>query len=178
MIGARSKDREGQIAMSIIDETHDPARESWVVSARGHAEFPIQNLPFGVFSVVGASPRGGVAIGDKIFDLRAGLEAGLFSGEAAAAAEAAAGPTLNLLMALGKGPRVALRRRLSSLLSSGSSDGAKIEPLSSRLLHDAAAGLFLEPVVADLESGIQGRLDVAWVQEIELFLAVIGPDAR
>ena len=72
----------------MIDETHDPRRESWVASARGHAEFPIQNLPFGVFSLRGGAPRGGVAIGDKIFDLRAGLEAGLFSGDAATAAEA------------------------------------------------------------------------------------------
>jgi len=62
--------------MSVIDETHDPRRESWVVSARGHAEFPIQNLPFGVFSPPGEAPRGGVAIGDAIFDLPAGLEAG------------------------------------------------------------------------------------------------------
>jgi len=30
----------------MIDETHDVGRESWVASARGHAEFPIQNLPF------------------------------------------------------------------------------------------------------------------------------------
>jgi fumarylacetoacetase len=125
--------------MSILDETHDPMRESWVVSAQGHPDFPIQNLPFGVFSVTGSSPRGGVAIGDKIFDLRAGLEAGLFSGEAATAAEASAGATLNSLMALGKSPRVALRRRLSALLSADSSDRAKIEALSSRLLHDAAA---------------------------------------
>jgi hypothetical protein len=36
--------------MSLIDEIHDPRRASWVGSAQGHAEFPIQNLPFGVFS--------------------------------------------------------------------------------------------------------------------------------
>ena len=72
--------------MSVIDETHDPRRESWVASARGHAEFPIQNLPFGVFSPSGGAPRSGVAIGDAIFDLKAGLEAGLFTGEAARAA--------------------------------------------------------------------------------------------
>ena len=54
--------------MSVIDETHDPRRESWVASARGHAEFPIQNLPFGIFSPAGGSPRGGVAIGDAVFD--------------------------------------------------------------------------------------------------------------
>src|SRR5207248_685684 len=83
----------------------------WVVSARGHSEFPIQNLPFGVFSPAGGAPRGGVAIGDAIFDLAAGLEAGLFSGEAARGAEAAAGATLNPLMALGSGPRIAQRKR-------------------------------------------------------------------
>src|SRR5947199_314566 len=76
--------------MSVIDETHDARRESWVASARDHAEFPIQNLPLGVFSPAGGPPRGGVAIGDAIFDLPAGLEAGLFSGEAARGAEASA----------------------------------------------------------------------------------------
>ena len=55
--------------MSAIDETHDPRRQSWVASANGHSEFPIQNLPFGVFSPPGGPPRGGVAIGDMIFDL-------------------------------------------------------------------------------------------------------------
>src|ERR1700736_5323828 len=112
--------------MSVIDEPHDPRRESWVASARGHAEFPIQNLPFGVFSPSGGAPRGGVAIGDMIFDLPAGLEAGLFSGEAARAAEAAAGAALNPLMALGTGARVALRKRLSALLSADNPDRAKV----------------------------------------------------
>ena len=75
----------------MIDETHDRARQSWIASANGHAEFPLQNLPFGVFSPPGrnapdAAPRGGIAIGDMIFDLRAARSAGLFSGEAEAAA--------------------------------------------------------------------------------------------
>ena len=124
--------------MSTIDETHDPRRESWVASARGHAEFPIQNLPLGVFSPAGGPARGGVAIGNQIFDLRAGLEAGLFAGDAATAAEAAAGPILNPLMTLDKGARLALRRSLSALLSAGNPERAKIEPLASRLLHNAA----------------------------------------
>jgi fumarylacetoacetase len=124
--------------MSVIDETHDPRRESWVASARGHAEFPIQNLPLGVFSPPGRVQRGGVAIGDMILDVAAGLEAGLFSGEAATAAEAAAGPALNPLMALGKGPRLDLRKRLSALLAADSPDRSKIEPLAPRLLHNAA----------------------------------------
>src|ERR1700736_2149803 len=101
--------------MSVIDETHGPRRESWVTSARGHGEFPIQNLPFGVFSPAGGAPRGGAAIGDAIFDLKAGLEAGLFSGEAARGAEAAAGAALNPLMALGVRTRLALRKRISAM---------------------------------------------------------------
>src|SRR5712691_10200233 len=101
--------------LSMIDETHDRARRSWVASANGHAEFPLQNLPFGVFSPPGstapdAQPRGGIAIGDAIFDLRAAHEAGLFSGDAATAAQAAAGAGLNPLMALGPAPRRALRQ--------------------------------------------------------------------
>jgi fumarylacetoacetase len=124
--------------MNVIDETHDPRRESWVTSARGHAEFPIQNLPFGVFSPSGGAPRGGVAIGDQIFDLKAGLEAGLFTGDAARGAEAASGAALNPLMALGSGPRLALRKRLSALLSADNPERARIEALSARLLHNAA----------------------------------------
>src|ERR1051325_6640976 len=89
----------------MIDQTHDAARQSWVASANGHPEFPLQNLPFGVFSPPGsatpnAAPRGGVAIGDMILDMRVALDAGLFTGEAASAAEAAARGTLNPLSEL------------------------------------------------------------------------------
>src|SRR5881628_3103571 len=118
--------------MSVIDETHDARRESWVASARGHAEFPIQNLPLGVFSPAGGAPRGGVAIGDAIFDLKAGLDAGLFTAEAANAAEAAAGATLNPLMALGSASCLALRKRLSALLFADNPEQAKIEALAPR----------------------------------------------
>ncbi len=132
--------------MSLIDETHDPRRASWVASAQNHAEFPVQNLPFGVFSPAGGPPRGGVAIGDQILDLRAALEAGLFSGEAAHAAEAAAGATLNPLMACGKNARLALRRRLSALLSAdgpgpGKNRGDRRAAAAQRVrLHLAPAG--------------------------------------
>jgi fumarylacetoacetase len=125
--------------MATTDETHDPRRASWVASANGHAEFPIQNLPLGIFTPQeGATPRGGVAIGDKILDLEVGLAEGLFFGEARRAAEAAAGPTLNALMALGAGPRLALRRRLSALLATDGTERGKVEAAAGPLLHDAA----------------------------------------
>ena len=119
----------------MTDATHDPKRMSWVASANGHAEFPIQNLPFGVFSTHGGVPRGGVAIGDSILDIGAALEAGLFSGAARDAAEAAVGPVLNPLLALPANARTALRRRLSDILAADSD----VRGMASRLLHDAAA---------------------------------------
>jgi len=122
----------------MIDATHDNSRKSWVASANGHAEFPIQNLPLGVFRPMGQGRRGGVAIGDEIFDLDAALDAGLFAGDAAQAAEAAAGSILNPLMALRKGPRAALRRRLSEILDADAPDIARIKGLAPKLLHRAA----------------------------------------
>jgi fumarylacetoacetase len=64
----------------LTDETHDPALESWVESATDPStDFPIQNLPFGVFSHPGDEyPRPGIAIGDEIIDLAACMEAGVF----------------------------------------------------------------------------------------------------
>lgn len=103
-----------------LDETHDPARTSFVASANGHADLPIQNLPFGVFAPQGAAPRGGVAIGGAILDLAAAARSGRLTGEAQSAAEAASGPTLNPLLALAPSARRALRRALSGLLAAGS----------------------------------------------------------
>jgi fumarylacetoacetase len=121
----------------MIDETHSAARRSWVASANGHSDFPIQNLPLGVFAPPGGAARGGVAIGDEIFDLAAALELGLFDGLAAQAAEAASGATLNPLFALGGEARRALRRRVSEILDTDSRERARIEALGGRFLHRA-----------------------------------------
>jgi fumarylacetoacetase len=122
----------------MIDETHSAARRSWVASANGHSDFPIQNLPLGVFAPAGAAARGGVAIGDEILDVAAALEIGLFDGLAAQAAEAASGATLNSLFALGGEARRALRRRVSDILDADGRERARIEGLRARLLHRAA----------------------------------------
>ena len=63
-----------------VDATHDPSLRSWVVSANEpRTDFPIQNLPFGVFRRRRSSeaPRLGVAIGDRILDLALCSRAGL-----------------------------------------------------------------------------------------------------
>jgi fumarylacetoacetase len=101
-----------------IDETHDPALRCWVESALGHAEFPIQNLPFGVFRRAETTEpaRVGVAIGEMIFDIAAARRSGHFSGESASAARACEQTSLNALMAGGRAGWSSLRRALSKLL--------------------------------------------------------------
>ncbi|MGX7706607.1 fumarylacetoacetase [Methylobacterium sp. Gmos1] len=121
--------------MTVLDSTHDATLSSWVPGADGHPDFPIQNLPLGVFSSDGGAPRAGVAIGDRILDLPGLLGAGLLSGEAARAVEAAEGGALNRLLALGAEPRRALRARLSALLREGSAERDQVAPL----LHEAAS---------------------------------------
>ena len=103
----------------MMDATHDPKLRCWVPTADGHDQFPIQNLPFGVFAPAGGRPRAGIAIGDYILDVGALAAGGLLRDEARAAAAAAAGETLNPFLALGAGYRRALRCAVSELLSSG-----------------------------------------------------------
>lgn len=119
-----------------LDATHDPRRSTWVESADGHPDFPIQNLPFGVFSPPGGLPRGGIAIGEEIFDIAVADAAGLFTGEAAHAGHAARGPSLNQLMALGAGPRRALRARVSELLDADDAQRRRAQAVSG-LIHPA-----------------------------------------
>src|SRR5712672_691359 len=104
--------------MNDLNETHDPARQSWVASAnRPGCDFPIQNLPFGAFRARHESsvPTIGVAIGDQI--LAVGAAASAFDGLAQQAAAACDAPHLNGLMGLGPPAWSALRRALSRLLS-------------------------------------------------------------
>ncbi|KRB82648.1 fumarylacetoacetase [Sphingomonas sp. Root710] len=110
--------------MPVIDETHEPALTSWVPGANGHRDFPIQNLPYGIFSIRGDTPRPAVAIGDKLLDLSA--ISGLLPVEVT-------GSTLNALFALAPERRLALRRKLSELLSAENH-----RPALAPYLHDIA----------------------------------------
>ncbi len=112
------------------DHTHAPGLTSWVASAQAPGcDFPIQNLPLGIFSTPGKAPRGGVAIGDQVFDISAAMAHGLLRG---AAAEAASGPSLRPLMEMGRAASAELRHNLSALLA----EGAHPHP---ELLHPQSA---------------------------------------
>ena len=95
----------------MTDDTNDPARESWVRSAQG-SDFPIQNLPLGIFSEAKGRRRPGVAIGDYVLDLAA--IADLLDEDWR---EDLAQPVLNAWLARGSRANVDLRARLSELLS-------------------------------------------------------------
>ncbi len=132
------------MTMVLLDETHDPARMSWVESANlAAAEFPIQNLPFVVFvPAAGGGARIGVGIGDQLLDLRAVAGAGHLHRlpEVASALEQ---PTLNRVMALPPEIRQALRRRLSELLLRGAA------PLAGMLVPQAGTRLLLPAEIGD-----------------------------
>jgi fumarylacetoacetase len=117
-----------------LDQTHDPSVESWVESANLHRDFPLQNLPFGVFQPTTsgdrtAGPRGGIRIGDEVLDLRSLSRAGLLTGAAQTAARAAASGTLNALFTLGAAPRKELRRQVFSLLIRRAGQQHAVAPL-------------------------------------------------
>jgi len=112
-----------------VNETHDAALLSWVQSANHpDSDFPIQNLPFGVFRrAETAEPfRGGVAIGDQILDLRAVKDRVPFAGAAEALA-ACSEPALNRLMSMGPAAQSQLRLCLSRALRSGSEHAAVLQ---------------------------------------------------
>lgn len=102
--------------MTRADDTNDPALESWV-PVDAASDFPVQNLPLGVFTHAGSTARIGVAIGDSVLDLRALANAGLLDGAGDRALFCAS--ELNALFASGRSVATSLRRRLSSLLRGG-----------------------------------------------------------
>lgn len=123
---------------------------SWVESAnRAETPFPLNNLPYGVFSTPGTQPRCGVAIGDQILDVQALELAGLID-----IGGAFKEPTWNAFMARGKDAWAALRSRLTDILTEGSSDQAKA---AEHLTAQADATLHMPIVVAEYTDFYAGR---------------------
>src|SRR6267378_1208092 len=115
-----------------LDETHDPDLRSWVESANAPGcDFPIQNLPFGIFRRKNSKEerRAGVAIGDQIFDL--------------AALGVKSGPTLNGIAAMGRPVWKRLRKQISRALAK---DKRRFE---KHLVPIKRAELFLPVTVGD-----------------------------
>lgn len=130
--------------MLSIDETHNPKLTSWVESANGHPEFPIQNLPFGIFQIGPGTPTVGVAIGDQIFDLKKAASLGMLSDDVV---DAASQTGLNDLMALTKAQRAQLRKTISACLASETTSSR--ESLDHCLVHQSDATMLLPARIGD-----------------------------
>ena len=112
-----------------MNETHDPKAKSWVTSAnQPGCDFPLQNLPFGVFRRKNHEGGGvGIAIGDQIFDVGAWVrDQGMSSAEFALLTE----PRLNRFLSAGPQVWSAARKALFTLLR----DGAPLRELVARYL--------------------------------------------
>lgn len=79
------------------------------------SDFSLNNLPFGIFHTGDSRPRAGIAIGDRIVDLEAAAEAGLF-GKRRFFKKIFAQPTLNEFIALGKPATNRIRRKVREWL--------------------------------------------------------------
>src|SRR5690606_32047326 len=97
---------------------------------RADGPFPLNNLPYGVFSVAGEAPRCGVAIGEMILDLAACEARGLVD-----AGGTFAQPQLNGFMALGRARWEAVRARLTALLAEGASEDVPLVAMAGARLH-------------------------------------------
>jgi fumarylacetoacetase len=130
---------EGEAAVSRTDESNDPALSCWVDNARD-GDFPIQNLPLGIFSVGQRRRHAGVAIGDYVLDLNgiADLLDEEWRGDLSQ-------PVLNSWLARGPGAQSDLRRRLIELLS----DERYRDDVEAELIGQTEVRMHLPCVVGD-----------------------------
>ncbi|QGY80740.1 fumarylacetoacetase [Sphingorhabdus lacus] len=100
--------------MSHIDHTHDREASSWIDGADEHPDFPVQNLPLGIFSLGDGQRRVGTAIGDSILDLSGLSRDRLLPDSVRPALETG---TLNALFALSSAERQELRHGVFASLT-------------------------------------------------------------
>jgi fumarylacetoacetase len=127
-----------------MSKANDPSHKSWVPVPSG-SDFPIQNLPYGIFRTASLSPRAGIAIGDYILDLQAASEAGLldtFSFDKTVLAK----DVLNWFIALGKPVTNALRERVAELLNVNNTELQNNDSLRSKVLVKQSDAQMLRPV--------------------------------
>jgi fumarylacetoacetase len=129
-----------------LNATHNIAARSWVESANETGcDFPLQNLPLGVFDG-GKGPRIGIAIGDRILCLRSAVNAGLLNELPTEITEALRGEKLNALMALGRGAAAELRQAVFALLEQSS---PQKDACAACLLPQSHATMLLPATIGD-----------------------------
>ena len=121
------------IQKSMLITANDPKLSSWV-EVDQDSDFPIQNLPFGIFSKDNTSPRVGVAIGNQILDLKSLFEFGYLD-SLGFSIQDFDNNYLNQLMLHGKQATRALRNRISNLLDSKNEELKENASHVSSVLH-------------------------------------------
>ena len=129
-----------------------PLLKSWVASANdANHPFPLNNLPYGVFSTADLEPRCGVAIGDMILDMAAAEDSGLVTLAETPLFDV---PFWNEVMEEGPELWAALRARLIEILAEGSRDKSEAEPM---LVAQKDAEMHLPFLVAEYTDFYAGR---------------------
>ena len=116
--------------------------QSFIIVAE-NSDFPLQNLPYGVFQPQGEHARVGVAIGTEVLDLAALEAAGLLP----TGAQNVFGQTsLNAFIALGRSVWQQVRARLQQLLSADCAELRDNAALRARAFYPQASVLMLLPI--------------------------------
>lgn len=127
-----------------MSRANNPNLKSWVEVKPG-SDFPIQNLPFGIFKTNDRTARAGVAIGEYILDLAAIAESGLFN-SLSFDKTVFSKCTLNDFIALGKFVTNAVRERVSDLLNAENSELRDNAELKAKALVKQSEAEMLIPV--------------------------------
>lgn len=127
-----------------MSNANNPTLKSWIEVKPG-SDFPIQNLPFGIFKTTDTTPRVGVAIGEYIIDISVVANSGLLDA-IHLDKEVFLQSSLNAFIALGKPVTNAVRERLSELLSADNAELRDNKVLRSNCLIPQRDAQLLMPV--------------------------------
>lgn len=125
-------------------QANDPKLKSWIPVAKD-SDFPIQNIPFGIFRTKDEGPRVGSRIGDKVIDLNALFVLGYFA-NLPFEAEDFQSDYLNNIMLKGKEGTRELRNRISKLFREDFPDLQENQQHVAQVLHDIYEVEMLLPI--------------------------------
>ncbi|MGC9368081.1 MAG: fumarylacetoacetase [Paracoccaceae bacterium] len=131
-----------------------PLMKSWVESANApDCPFPLNNLPYGVFSTEGSEPRCGVAIGDQILDVTLLEEDGVIAPGESPVFDV---PFWNDFMELGPDAWAAFRETLIATLGEGADADARAAA-EKALVPMAQAEMHMPFVVSEYTDFYAGK---------------------
>lgn len=125
-------------------KANNPQLRSWI-SVPNDSDFPIQNIPFGIFKTSNKSPRMATIIGDTVIDLQAMAEMGYFN-DLDLIKSVFSQKYINEFMALGKQKTLALRDRIAELFASDNTLIRDDENAKGKILQHVANVQLLLPV--------------------------------